>query len=115
MVVVMEERATEEQVQRVVAQLVEMGYDVHRSTGATRTVVGAVGGSRKGDPRLLEVLASRGVVPGPEHIVESHASPREALASAQERMGENDRIVVFGSFLTVGDVVAGRRSPGRPH
>src|SRR5688572_28308257 len=56
MVVVMQERATDEQVQRVVSQLVEMGFDVHRSTGALRTVIGAVGGNRLGDPRLLEVL-----------------------------------------------------------
>ncbi|MCL4845177.1 MAG: 3-deoxy-7-phosphoheptulonate synthase [Acidobacteria bacterium] len=56
MVVVMEERASEDQIQRVVAHLVEMGFDVHRSTGALRTVIGAVGGSRKGDPRLIEVL-----------------------------------------------------------
>jgi 3-deoxy-7-phosphoheptulonate synthase len=56
MVVVMEERATEEQVQKVVAQLVDQGFDVHRSTGALRTVIGAVGGNRQGDPRLIEVL-----------------------------------------------------------
>ena len=56
MVVVMQERATEAQVALVVAQLVEMGFDVHRSTGALRTVIGAVGGNRQGDPRLLEVL-----------------------------------------------------------
>ena len=56
MVVVMEERATEEQIQGVVAHLVDMGFDVHRSTGALRTVIGAVGGGRQGDPRLIEVL-----------------------------------------------------------
>ena len=56
MVVVMQERATDEQVQRVVAQLTEMGFDIHRSTGALRTVIGAVGGNRQADPRLLEVL-----------------------------------------------------------
>jgi 3-deoxy-7-phosphoheptulonate synthase len=56
MVVVMQERATEEQIQHVVAHLVDMGYDVHRSTGALRTVIGAVGGGRQGDPRLLEML-----------------------------------------------------------
>jgi 3-deoxy-7-phosphoheptulonate synthase len=56
MVVVMEERASEEQIQRVVAQLVQMGFDVHRSTGSLRTVIGAVGGEGKHDPRLLEVL-----------------------------------------------------------
>ncbi|MEO6213640.1 MAG: 3-deoxy-7-phosphoheptulonate synthase, partial [Vicinamibacterales bacterium] len=50
MVVVMQERASDEQVARVVAQLVDMGFDVHRSTGALRTVIGAVGGSRQGDP-----------------------------------------------------------------
>jgi 3-deoxy-7-phosphoheptulonate synthase len=56
MVVVMEERASDEQVQKVIAQLVEMGFDVHRSTGALRTVIGAVGGNRVADPRLVEVL-----------------------------------------------------------
>ena len=54
MVVVMEERATEEQIQGVVAQLLEMGFDIHRSTGALRTVIGAVGG-KTADPRLLEL------------------------------------------------------------
>jgi 3-deoxy-7-phosphoheptulonate synthase len=43
MVVVMEERATEAQIEQVVSRLVEMGMDVHRSTGVTRTVLGAVG------------------------------------------------------------------------
>src|SRR5215472_11399036 len=54
MVVVMEERATEAQIQSVIAQLIEMGFDVHRSTGASRTVIGAVGNGT-GDPQLLEV------------------------------------------------------------
>src|ERR687892_1980786 len=56
MVIVMKELASDEQIQRVIAQLVEMGFDVHRSTGALRTVLGAVGGNRQFDPRLLEVL-----------------------------------------------------------
>ena len=56
MVVVMQQRASEEQIQHVIAQLVEMGFDVHRSTGAMRTVIGAVGGSRQFDTRLIELL-----------------------------------------------------------
>src|SRR4026207_1533350 len=56
MVVVMQERASDEQIQRVISQLVEMGFDAHRSTGALRPVIAAVGGNRAGDPRLLEVL-----------------------------------------------------------
>jgi 3-deoxy-7-phosphoheptulonate synthase len=55
MVVVMEERATESQIEQVVARLVELGMDVHRSTGATRTVLGVVGQTRP-DPGLIEVL-----------------------------------------------------------
>src|ERR1700726_4757420 len=56
MLVVMEERASEEQIEQVVARLVEMGMDVHRSTGVTRTVLGAVGQGRP-DAALIELLA----------------------------------------------------------
>lgn len=35
-------------------------------------------------------------------------SPREAFAAARRRASENDRILVFGSFLTVADVMATR-------
>jgi folylpolyglutamate synthase/dihydropteroate synthase len=31
---------------------------------------------------------------------------QSALAAALEAAGENDKIVVFGSFLTVGEVIA---------
>jgi 3-deoxy-7-phosphoheptulonate synthase len=52
----MRERASDTQIQNVIAKLMEMGFDVHRSTGALRTVLGAVGGSRQFDTALLEVL-----------------------------------------------------------
>jgi 3-deoxy-7-phosphoheptulonate synthase len=55
-VVVMEEGSTAGQVDRVVAQLVEMGFDVHRSTGARTTILGAVGGHRDADPGVVEML-----------------------------------------------------------
>lgn len=54
-------------------------------------------------------LAACGVVPGEGRLVELHASPRQALASARERAAEDDKIVVFGSFLTVADVLEARR------
>ena len=56
MVIVMEERASEDQVQHIIATLVEQGFDVHRSTGALRTVLGAVGGNRSFDEQLLNVM-----------------------------------------------------------
>jgi 3-deoxy-7-phosphoheptulonate synthase len=52
----MQERATDDQIQGVIAKLVDMGFDVHRSTGALRTVLGAVGGTRQADTALIEVL-----------------------------------------------------------
>jgi 3-deoxy-7-phosphoheptulonate synthase len=55
-VVVMEERASEEQIERVIAHLVEMGLAVHRSTGVSRTVLGAVGGTHAVDPAQIEIL-----------------------------------------------------------
>ena len=36
---------------------------------------------------------------------ECFASPAQAFAAALERAGENDKIVVFGSFLTVGEAL----------
>src|SRR5207247_7489797 len=54
-VVVMEERATEAQSEQVVAVVVEMGMDGHRSTGVSWTVLGAVGQGHP-DKGLIEML-----------------------------------------------------------
>jgi 3-deoxy-7-phosphoheptulonate synthase len=54
MVVVMEDDATETQIASIQAQLVAMGFDVHRSTGVSRTVLGAVGNGLA-DRQLLSV------------------------------------------------------------
>jgi 3-deoxy-7-phosphoheptulonate synthase len=56
MVVVMQEGAKEEQIQHVIDRLVAMGFDVHRSTGASQTVLGAVGVPGEFDPRDIEVI-----------------------------------------------------------
>ncbi|HEX9203125.1 MAG TPA: 3-deoxy-7-phosphoheptulonate synthase [Vicinamibacteria bacterium] len=57
MVIIMEHSATEEQVQKVIETLVEVGYDVHRSTGVTHTVLGAVGVPRQPlDSSQLELI-----------------------------------------------------------
>jgi dihydrofolate synthase/folylpolyglutamate synthase len=50
---------------------------------------------------LAAILAAEGV-PEPPPCFES---PAAAIAFAQENAGENDRIVAFGSFLTVADVM----------
>jgi 3-deoxy-7-phosphoheptulonate synthase len=57
MVIVMEHTASEEQVQKIIETLVEVGYDVHRSTGVEHTLLGAVGVPRQPiDPSAIELL-----------------------------------------------------------
>ncbi len=56
MVVVMQEGATEEQIQSVISKLMQMGFDTHRSTGVRHTVLGAVGGKVDFDTRDIELL-----------------------------------------------------------
>jgi 3-deoxy-7-phosphoheptulonate synthase len=56
MVIVMQEEATDEQIQRVIDRVVASGFDVHRSTGASHTVLGAVGVHRDFDHRDFELL-----------------------------------------------------------
>jgi 3-deoxy-7-phosphoheptulonate synthase len=56
MVVVMQAGASDDQIQHVIDRLVEMGFDVHRSTGASHTVLGAVGARADFDHRDIELL-----------------------------------------------------------
>ena len=56
MVVVMQTGATEEQIQHVIDRIVECGFNMHRSTGESQTVLGAVGVRPDFDPRDIELL-----------------------------------------------------------
>src|SRR5215813_1125964 len=56
MIIAMQQGASEEQIQHVIERLVNMGFEVHRSTGAVQTVLGAVGVRPDLDIREIEVL-----------------------------------------------------------
>ena len=56
MLVVMQQGATEAQIQGVIDRLVELGFDVHRSTGVMHTVLGGVGGKEEFDIATFEVM-----------------------------------------------------------
>ena len=100
MVVVMEERAAEDQIQHVIATLVERGFDVHRSTGALKTVLGAVGGNRGFDTRLIEVM--EGVhevlrITEPYKLASRTFKPEKTIVSVGDlRIGGNEVIVIAG-------------------
>lgn len=62
-----------------------------------------------GAAHLQEMLAAHGIVAsaekGKERVIETFANPADALARAKALAGEGDRILVFGSFYTVGGVM----------
>ena len=92
MVVVMQEGATEEQIQRVINKLMEMGFDIHRSTGVAQSVLGAVGVKPDFDHRDIELL---------EGVQEVHriSSPYK-LASRQFR--PEGSVIQLGKGVAVG-------------
>jgi 3-deoxy-7-phosphoheptulonate synthase len=56
MLVVMQEGATEPQIEKVISRLVSMGFTVHKSTGVRHTVLGGVGPMEEFDPADFEVM-----------------------------------------------------------
>src|SRR5579872_4879380 len=56
MVVVMQQGASEEQIDAVIERMVEAGFNVHRSTGVIHTVLGGVGGKEEFDLEVFEVM-----------------------------------------------------------
>jgi 3-deoxy-7-phosphoheptulonate synthase len=91
MLVVMQQGATEEQVEHVIERLTDLGFDVHRSTGLIHTVLGGVGGKYDFDLAVFEVM---------EGVKEAHriVSPYK-LASRSFRPG--------GTIVQVRDVSIG--------
>src|SRR5215475_3939934 len=56
MLVVMQQGATEPQIEAVVDRLVELGFNVHRSTGVIHTLLGGVGGTDDFDLAAFEAM-----------------------------------------------------------
>jgi len=56
MIIVMEKHTSENNVERVMSELIRRGFDVHRSTGADQTVLGVVGDVAAIDTREFELF-----------------------------------------------------------
>jgi 3-deoxy-7-phosphoheptulonate synthase len=56
MLVVMQEGAPEAQIQAVISRLMQLGFDIHRSTGVLQTVLGGVGAKVDFDTREIELM-----------------------------------------------------------
>ncbi len=91
MLVVMQEGATEAQIQKIVGRLMEDGFDVHRSSGVVHTVLGGVGGKSHFDTGIISVM---------DGVKEVHriVSPYKLAARAFKPEG---------SIIKIGDVEIG--------
>ena len=66
MIVAMQEKATEEQIDAVIDAMVEAGVNVHRTTGATQTILAGVGPTASLDLSKFEAAAGRALC-APHH------------------------------------------------
>src|SRR6201986_1446751 len=57
MIVAMQDRATDEQIQTVIERMVELGFNVHRTTGETQTILAGVGTPGHFEVTEFQVLA----------------------------------------------------------
>ena len=57
MIVAMQETATEEDIQNIIGRLVELGFNVHRTTGAQQTILAGVGTPSAFDHKDFELLS----------------------------------------------------------
>ena len=100
MVVVMEERAAEDQIRRVIATLVDKGFTVHRSTRAFKTVLGAVRGNGEFDTgpiRTLDGVRRVLRITEPYKLASRTFKPERTVVSMGDfSIGGNEVIVMAG-------------------
>jgi 3-deoxy-7-phosphoheptulonate synthase len=104
MVVVMNENATEDQIQAVIAKLVDMKFDVHRSTGVNQTLLGAIGDKRGLDTRNFELMA--GVhevlrITTPYKLVSRTFHPQDTVVKIREVEIGGEAVVVMAGPCSV--------------
>ena len=92
MIVAMQEKATEEQIDAVIDAMIEAGVGVHRTTGASQTILAGVGPTASLDLSKFELLA------GVLHV--------HRISSPYKLAGRGFRpegtVVEFGNGVTVG-------------
>jgi 3-deoxy-7-phosphoheptulonate synthase len=92
MIVAMQEKATEEQIDAVINALIESGVEVHRTTGEMQTILAAVGQTARLDLSTFEIM------PGVMHV--------HRISSPYKLAGRSFRpegtIVEFRNGITVG-------------
>ncbi len=101
MVIVMSTAASEREIQAAVAKLEEYGFQVHRSTGVSRTILGAIGKTEGFDLRKLEILDG----------VESVTRIGDPFKLASRSFRRDDTVVQIGPVNIGGEAVVVMAGP----
>jgi len=101
MVIVMDKRATREEVDAVERKLVSRGYRIHRSEGVERTILGVIGDTAQLDARELELL------PGVYEVVRVS----EPFKLASRAFHPEDTVIDFGEVRIGGNEVVVMAGP----
>ncbi len=99
MVIVMQRNASEQQIQQVIDRLIREGFDVHRSTGVERTVLGVVGGKivDHRDYELLDGVKEVVRITQPYKLCSRTFKPDGTVVHVGDvRIGTNDVVVMAG-------------------
>jgi 3-deoxy-7-phosphoheptulonate synthase len=104
MLVVMQQGATDQQIQAVIDRLVGQGFTVHRSTGVMHTVLGGVGPVDETDPADFEVM--EGVkechrIVSPYKLVSRHFKPQGTVIRIGNVEIGGPRVVVMAGPCSV--------------
>ncbi|MBI2567045.1 MAG: N-acetylneuraminate synthase family protein [Candidatus Schekmanbacteria bacterium] len=82
MLIVMQEAAAEGQIQGVIERLTRHGFDIHRSTGKSHVILGAIGDARIMEPDAIAVMpgVARVVrVTSPYHLAGRECHPEDTV------------------------------------
>ena len=100
MVIVMENKTSEAKIQKVISRLTELGFDIHRSTGETNTVLGAIGEKRDVDIRDIEIMDGvRNVIriTEPYKLVGRTFHPKNSVVNIDGvKIGSKEIVVIAG-------------------
>ncbi len=104
MVIVMDKRATDEEVDAVQSILEKRGYRIHRSSGVTHTILGIIGDTAALDERELEVLP--GVhevfrVSEPYKLASRAFHPQDTIVRVKDVEVGGDTVVVMAGPCAV--------------
>jgi 3-deoxy-7-phosphoheptulonate synthase len=104
MVIVMQKHTAEQNIERVTAELVRRGFDVHRSSGSEQTILGVIGHVDTIDPRefeLFEGVQEAVRISEPFKLSSRTFRPEKSVVNVRGIPVGGDQVVVMAGPCTI--------------